>query len=81
MRVLAVIQAAKVQWVHRVFRESPDSKDTQVQLAQWAQRAPLAKPVQQVLEAKLETRVHKVTRVKSEISAQLGDKGCVAQLV
>ena len=76
-----MIRAAKVRWVHPVSRESPDSKVTRVQLAQRAQRAPLAKPVQQVLEAKLVIRVHKATLVKLEISAQLVDKGWVGQLV
>jgi hypothetical protein len=76
-----VIRAAKVRWVHPVSRESPDSKDTRVQLARRAQRAPPDKPVQQVLEAKLATLVRKATRVKPEISAQLVDKDWVAQLV
>ena len=76
-----MIREAKVRWVHPVSRELPDSKDTRVQLARRAQRAPPDKPVQQVLEAKLVIRVHKATLVKLEISAQLVDKGWVGQLV
>lgn len=76
-----MLQVTKVQWVHRVFRESPDSKDTRVQLdklAQWAQQVP---PVKQDLEAKLATRGHKDTLVQVEVSAELADKDWVGQLV